>query len=108
MKKIKDIFWISLGVGCIFFFIYKVSRRAISDHLLTQNPEHIKAVIISERNYNGNSPVKSDYSYSYLFKINGKEYSGDSHDNSLNIGDSIEVVYVKDNPGFNKPLYPKQ
>lgn len=108
MKKIINIFWIALGIGFFVFFIYKVTRRTISDHLLKQNPEHTKAVIINERNYNGNSRVKLDYTYSYLFKINGKEYTGDSHDTSLKIGDTIEVEYVKDSPNFNKPLHPKE
>ena len=108
MKKCINIFWIALGIGFFVFFIYKVGRRTISDHLLKQNPEHTKAVIINERNYNGNSRVKLDYTYSYSFKIDGEEYTGNSHDTSLNIGDTIEVVYVKNNPNFSKPLYPKE
>ena len=108
MKKIKNIAWLVVGFASICFFIYKLAFRALSDHLLKDNAQTTKAVIIDERNYNGNSRVKLDFSYSYQFEINGKTYTGDSHDPSLKIGDTIEIEYVKDSPSLTKPLHPKE
>ena len=68
---------------------------------------HIKAVIIDEKNYLGNNPVKPVYSYSYRFTIGGITYTNDSHNTNLKVGDSIEVEYVKNSPSLNKPLNPE-
>ena len=108
MNKIKNIAWIILGFAVIGFFIYKVAKRSHTDHLLKNNAQSTKAVIIDERNYMGNQPVKPKFSYSYQFEINGEKYTGNAHDTSLKIGDTIEVEYVKDSPSLNKPLHPKE
>jgi hypothetical protein len=107
MKKIGSIFWITFGIVCICYVIYKIGRNSVTDHLLKNNAQITKAVIIDEKNYNGNENVKPTFSYSYQFEINGKKYSGNSHDSGLKVGDTIEIKYVKDNPSFNKPLNPK-
>ena len=108
INKIKNIFWIALGIGCIVFFIYKVAKNNYTDYLLKNKAQFTKAVIIDERNYLGNHPVKAEFSYSYRFEINGERYTGNAHDKSLRIGDTIDVEYVKDNPNLNKPLHPKE
>lgn len=108
MKKIKDIAWIVVGFAFICFFIYKVTIRVLTDHLLKNNAQITKAVIIDERNYNGNSRVKLDFSYSYQFESNGKTYTGNAHDPSLKIGDTIEIEYVKDFPSLTRPVHPKE
>lgn len=107
MKRIQNTFWILLAVAGVGYFIYKVAMRALTDHFVDANPQHIKAVIIDEKNYIPNQPVKGEFSYSYLFKINGKEYTGNSHDTALRIGDTVEVEYYKEHPNLNKPLHPK-
>ena len=108
MKKISNITWIVLGIGIISFLIYKVVRRTLIDYVIENNAQHIKAVIIDERNYMGNQPVKPGFSYSYQFVINGKKYTGNAHDTTLRIGDSVDVEYSKDHPSINKPLNPKE
>jgi hypothetical protein len=108
MKKIKDFFWVVIGLAFVCFFIYKVGIRVLSDHLLKKNAQKTKAVIIDEKNYQVNQPVKPKFSYSYQFEINGKKYFGNAHDPSLKIGDTIEIEYVKDYPSLTKPLYPKE
>lgn len=82
--------------------------NSFTDHFLGSNPQHIKAVIIDEKNFMGNHPVDPKFSYSYSFKINGTQYKGNTHDTSLKIGDTVEVEYNKDHPGINKPLHPKE
>ena len=108
MDKVKNIAWIILGIAIIGFFIYKVASRLVTDHVLENNAQHIKAVIIDERNYMPNQPVKPEFSYSYQFVINGQKYTGNAHDNSLKVGDTVVVKYNKDHPSFNKPLNPKE
>ena len=108
MDKVKNIAWIILGIAIIGFFIYKVASRPVTDHVLATNAQHIKAVIIDEKNYMGNQPVKPKFSYSYQFVINGKKYTGNAHDTSLKVGDSVEVEYNKEDPSINKPLNPKE
>jgi len=108
MNKIKNVAWVVLGVAIIVFFIYKVTRRAITDQLLESDAQHIKAVIIDERNYMGNQPVKPKFSYSYQFVINGVKYTGNAHDTTVRIGDTVEVEYDKNHPSINRPMHPKE
>lgn len=108
MDKVKDIAWIILGIAIMGFFIYKVARRCVTDHLLENNAQHIKAVIIDKRNYMGNQPVKPEFSYSYQFEINGEKYIENAHDTTLKVGDSVEVKYNKYYPSINKPINPKE
>jgi len=108
MNKVKNIFWIVVGFGIIGFAIYKIARNVIIDHVLSSNYQIAKAVIINEKNYMGNQPVDPKFSYSYSFIIDKKIYTGDSHDITLRIGDTIEIKYDKNRPSLNRPLYPKE
>lgn len=94
----------------VFFVIgsvvYKVIHRAMTDHMLKTDSTIIKAVVIGEKNYETNDPVKPEYALSYMFVVNGKEYKNNTHDKNLKIGDSVEIEYVKGSPGMNKPLHP--
>lgn len=56
----------------------------------------------------GNHPVDPQFSYSYQFEIDGEKYTGNSHDPTPMVGDTVEVEYNKDHPGINKPLHPKE
>ncbi|RZK70502.1 MAG: hypothetical protein EOO85_20975 [Pedobacter sp.] len=71
-------------------------------------PQRTEAVIIDEKNFMVNQPVDPDFSYSYQFVVNGEKYTGNAHDISLKIGDTVEVEYNKDYPNINKPLHPKE
>jgi len=89
----------------MLFFI-QVTKRALTDHMLGNNAQHTKAIIIDEKNYEPNQPVKAEFSYSYMFIANGKQYTGNSHNTKLSIGDTVEVEYVKSWPSLNRPLHP--
>lgn len=108
MQKIKG-YITAAGLLCLFGYLgYKVINRVNTNHLLETKAEHVKAVIINKKNYMGNSPVSHEYSYSYTFTVNGKNYEGNSHDSNLKIGDSVEVEFVKNSPDLNKPLHPAE
>lgn len=102
--KIKNANWVVIGFLIISFFIYKVGRRFATNYLLKINSLRIKAVIIGERNYMGNQPVKPKFSYSYQFNVNGKKFTGNAHDTTVEVGDTIEVEYYQKMPSINKPL----
>ena len=108
MIKFKNYLWVLFAVGMIIYFVFLVSKRFLTDNISKNNIQYTKAIIINERNYSGNSRVKFDYTYSYSFKINGKVYKGDSHDQTLKIGDTVEIEYDKENPTLNKPLHPTE
>jgi hypothetical protein len=108
MSKTKNYAWITFALIMVGYFIYQVSKRYRTDHISKSNIEHTKAVIISDKNYNGNSRVKLDYTYSYTFSVKGERYKGDSHDHTLKIGDTVEIQYDKGNPSLNKPAHPKE
>ena len=107
MNKLKNIFWITVGIAIIGFFLFRVISNTYTDYTLDNNAVLTKAIIIDDKNYMGNQPVKPEFSYSYQFIINGKSYIGNAHDNSLLVGDTIEVQYDKNNPSMNRPLLPK-
>jgi len=56
----------------------------------------------------GNQPVDPKFSYSYQFVIKDKSYTGNAHDTTLKVGDTVEVEYNKYHPSINKPLHPKE
>lgn len=101
LKSISTIITLLLIFGYIFYNIGKVE---LTKYLLKHAAQRARAVIIDDKNYQGNSPVSHTWSYSYLFYVNGKAYDNDSHDPTLQIGDSIDIQYVKDWPFFNKPV----
>lgn len=107
MNKIKDIAWVTFIIVVLGYFVYLFVKRSLTDHIPKDSP-HMNAVIIDSRNYNGNSPVRNDYTYSYSFNVNGKTYTGDSHDQTLKVGDSVEIEYNKNYPSINKPVHPKE
>ena len=80
----------------------------MTDFFVDDEAIHTKAVIINEENvYPNQRGINPKFSYSYQFEIAGTKYTGDSHDISLKVGDSIEVEYNKNLPFFNKSLHPR-
>jgi hypothetical protein len=106
--RIKNFIWAFLAIIILGSFIYKMLHRALTDLLLRNNPQIIRAVIIDEKNYLPNHDVVGTFSYSYSFKINSTTYTNNSHDQTLKIGDSTDVEYVKNWPGFNRPVHPNE
>jgi len=92
----------------IGYLIYKIAMNSFTDHFLGDKPQTTKAVIVNEKNFMPNQPVDAQFTYSYSFKVNGENYTGNSHDTSVRPGDTIEIEYNKDHPGINKALHPKE
>ncbi len=104
--RIKYIIAPLVILWAIGYIGYKIGRRILTDNLIKNNSVHIKAVIIDDKNFLGNQNVDPEFSYSYQFKVNGKDYTNNAHNISLKIGDSVEVEFVKDWPFLNRPLHP--
>lgn len=108
MKRLNNVVWLTFGAIAICYLIFLIGKRFLTDHISQSNIRYAKAVIIDKKNYDINNRVTSDYSYSYSFTIGGSTYTGNSHDESLKVGDTIEVEYDRDHPDLNKPLHPKE
>lgn len=108
MKKIQNIAWIIVGIGVVLYVVVRIALNSFTGNFMGDEPQKIKAVIIDKRNYLPNQPVKSEFSYSYQFEINGKQYTGNSHNTGLKVRDSIEVEYNKEHPDINRPLKQKE
>ena len=67
---------------------------------LSANPEHTSTVI-SDIGYTGNSGTIIHYN----FTVNGVTYKGGMYANGFAVGDSIGVVYQKDNPENNMTVF---
>jgi hypothetical protein len=104
MNKLKNIVTIIIFLVMFGYIFYKVGKKQLTGYLLKQNAQQTRAVIIDEKNYMGNSPVSHEGSYSYLFYVNGEAYKNDSKDLKLQIGDSIDIEYVKYWPSLSRRI----
>lgn len=108
-SKFTNKLWIVFGICLFVYCIYGISKRMLTDFLVDENAYHTKAVIIDDKNFYPNQRgINPIFSYSYQFDVNGEKYTGNSHDATLVVGDTIEVEYYKVLPCFNKPLHPKE
>ena len=106
MKKAIIFILIILLVMPIGSTIFRVTNNFIDNFLIKEYGKTTSAVVIDERNYQKNRFLNFGFSYSYLFKIQGKKYKNDTKDFTLKVGDAIEIIYYPSNPNINKPLHP--
>lgn len=85
---------------CFYPLIKECNRR---QPIKNDDKEYIKAVVTYEKSYKPNNPVSAEYYYQYQFKVNDKVYIGKTMDSKYQPGDSIEIEYVKNDPGKNCP-----
>ncbi|MFY0256480.1 hypothetical protein ACDQ55_21300 [Chitinophaga sp. 30R24] len=104
MNKLKNIVTIIVFLVMFGYIFYKVGKRQLTGYLLKHDAQRARAVIIDEKNYMGNSPVSREGSYSYLFYVNGEAYKNDSKDPKLQVGDSIDIEYVKYWPSLSRRI----
>src|SRR5580693_3724873 len=99
----KDYFVILFIVGVFGYFVYKVAWYAHQKSVLNSgNTVKVKAVIIDERNYYGKRNGISRYSYYYMFNVKGIAYKGDSHTDTLKVGDSLLIEYSPEHPNYSR------
>ncbi|MGY2134891.1 hypothetical protein ACW9KT_21855 [Hymenobacter sp. HD11105] len=95
-----------LGVALILllggYFLRTCTRGYWESRALARGTFTTRAVIINQKNYFGNSPVSQQVAYSYQFVLQGKSYEGNSRDPDLQVGDSIWIEYVPENPAYHQ------
>ena len=100
--------WVGLviGVGVFSWAIKTCVYNTIRNNALEGKTSQIRAIVIDEKNFYGNSPVSRTFSCSYRFILNGKVFIGDTRDPDLHVGDSLTIKYVPESPEYNEPISP--
>jgi len=107
MKDFKALITILFVIGLILYILYDLFMAYRRNNIPQDKIVHTKAVIIDEENYFPNDKVELRHTYSYKFKVNGKTYKGDSNNMTVYLGDTIEVIYNKNNPNINRTIVHK-
>ena len=102
IKRIQNLFWLAIGIGCVVYVIYVCVRRFERDHIKKEDTRYAKAVMINKRHYNANTPHEF-IGYSYEFNINRIRYTGIYHDTTAMVGDTVKILYDVNDPALNKP-----
>jgi hypothetical protein len=102
---LKKYYVLIVFTALFFLIIYEIGYRSFKNYFLKNKSIQSKAIIVDEKNYFGNSPVSHEFSYSYIFEINGTIYKRNSNDSSYELGDKILIEYVDFYPNFNKPKH---
>jgi len=100
---LREYYAIFVIISGVVYFVGLGIYRGIKNYCLNQYAVTTQAVIIDEKNFWGNSPVSHEFSYSYCFFVNENNYTGNSFNSKLSIGDSIQVDYCTFYPKFNRP-----
>lgn len=103
-RDLKALIIILIVIGISLYIPYSLFMAYRRNNIPQDKIMHTKAVIIDEENYFPNDQVEFRYTYSYEFKVNGKTYKGDSNNMTVYIGDTIEIIYNKDNPNINRSV----
>jgi len=85
-------------IGFVLFAVGYIAKGSIESAYLAQNGVFAKGVITDIRQ----SGSKGVEDYYYKFNYNGIEYSNSTLHLSKNIGDTVEVVFIKGNPKKNR------
>lgn len=86
------IFW-----GILFFYFAKATYRNI---VLSKNGIAATAEMIDVRKVGGKGIIRC----TYLFKIENMTFSGKVDDDTLEVGDNVRVLYLKEDPSVNRAL----
>ncbi len=108
-NRLSDRIYLLAGFALFVYGLYNFGYAILNNQLVDENAIQIKGVIINEENVLPNGGhIGHQFTYSYEFVVNGAKYKGNSQDQSLKVGDSVEVKYYKGCPYFNKPAHPKE
>ncbi len=80
------------------WLIYKLFSVTFEEYSLKKHGIVTNAVITDTRAGGSKGQIKCYY----IFTVNGNEYSGNNSDADYKIGDTIRIVYKKDNPEVNR------
>jgi hypothetical protein len=101
IKKIIELRGLIIIPIIVLYFSFLGVRLLVKNYMLDHAVE-VRAVIVGEKNFWGNSPVSHTFSYSYEFVFEGVKYRADSHNQNMKVGDSVLIEYSPLYPGFNR------
>ena len=87
-----------LSIGIVLLFFLYVLNGSIDAAILAKNGIVTKGVIVDIRKRGGGKP---GHYYYYRFYYNGRLYTNSDQFIYKEIGDSVDVIFLKDNPKEN-------
>jgi flagellar basal body-associated protein FliL len=91
---------ISLAVLLIIvvWFIFTVMKKGTINKNLYQNGEITNAIITNTKKVGGKGIIRCSYSFS----LNGTRYEGWADNDYYNVGDTIQILFLKEKPEINR------
>jgi hypothetical protein len=89
--------WILLG-GIGAFFLYNVITKTYLNYKLAKEGESTVGRVVDVRRVGG----KGIRRCSYVFHVYNGKYTGKVDDDVLELGDSLAVIYMPNNPEVNR------
>ncbi|GAA4926969.1 hypothetical protein GCM10023313_34330 [Mucilaginibacter defluvii] len=77
---------------------YQSVQQTLLNKRLRSENNKIRAVVTNRYKVG----AKGATELNYTFKLNGKFYKGHAYNESANVGDSLDILYLSDNPNLNK------
>ena len=82
----------------IAWFIFTVVKKGNINKQVYQKGEMAKAIVIDKRRVGGKGIERCTYSFSF----NGISYEGWVDDDYYKVGDTIQILFLKENPEINR------
>jgi hypothetical protein len=96
LKKIKPTLLI-LFIA-IIWFITKSSKVTIENYQLNKKGINTKGIIMDVRNVGAKGVIRANY----YFEVNSDRYQGWVDSRNYRAGDSINILFLKNNPHVNR------
>lgn len=110
-KEYSKIWSIFVLVVFMILVLHTFLKWPLYDFLLQKYGKTTSGKIVSETGYNGKGghilreEKGDDIVYQYSFRMNNKNYFGDSQSSDYNVNDTINIVYLESFPRINRPKY---
>ncbi len=99
MKRKFNLF--SVVLFClVFWFIYHTGKKSLENRKLANKGVICKGVVLSKKNVGSKGTIRIEYK----FEVNKKFYRGTISNENWVVGDSIEIIYLLDDPNINRSL----
>jgi hypothetical protein len=98
MKEFKKIIAIILFIAICCWLFYESFEQTLLNRRLKSENNKVRSVVTNRYKVGAKGTIQIDYS----FTLNGKIYIGQATNERFNIGDSLDVLYLKENPELNR------
>lgn len=95
--------WLYLAlIIVVIWFLRRSIFITIENYQLAKSGQLTKA-IVTDRKWESSSYRNSD-GFFYVFKLGSFNYEGNTFDEDIKPNDSIDIIYLPNNPSVNRPL----